>query len=48
MLFLGAPVLGIGVRSGVLAGAAAVIGIAGAITGAVLGQIGRGMQGRAI
>jgi hypothetical protein len=47
MLFIGAPTLGLGVN-GVLGGVAAVIGIAGAITGAVLGQIGRGMQGRAI
>jgi hypothetical protein len=36
------------IGGGVAAGTVAIIGFAAAVTGAIIGQIGRGMQGRAI
>jgi hypothetical protein len=48
VLFVLAPVFGIALRSGTLALIAAAIGAIAAVAGAVLGQIGRGMQGRVI
>ena len=48
LLFVLAPALGIATHSGVLGGALAVLGIIAAIAGAIVGQVGRAMQGRVI
>jgi len=42
------PVVGWGLGSGILSGIAATSGILMAVIGAIIGQVGRGMQGRAI
>jgi hypothetical protein len=48
VLFVLGPVLGVALHSGTLGVVVAGIGGIGAVVGAVLGQIGRGMQGRVI
>jgi hypothetical protein len=47
-MFLFGPIIGAVARSGALAGALVTLGLLAAIGGAVVGQIGRGMQGRVI
>lgn len=47
VLAVGSAVAGV-IGGGVAAGTVAIIGFAAAVTGAIIGQIGRGMQGRAI
>lgn len=48
LLFLGSPAIGFATRTAFAAGVVAAIGIVCAIVGAILGQIGRGMQGRVV
>lgn len=47
-MFVLGPALGIVARSGSIGGVVAGIGLVSAVVGAVLGQVGRGMQGRVI
>ncbi|MBS1117959.1 MAG: hypothetical protein H6Q90_187 [Deltaproteobacteria bacterium] len=47
-LLLLAPTLGVVLHSATLGGVIAVVGAGGALVGAVVGQIGRAMQGRVI
>ncbi|MBI97935.1 MAG: hypothetical protein CMO78_05310 [Verrucomicrobiales bacterium] len=49
VILIGGPIAaGVLFESGTMAGIAAVIGIVMAVIGALVGQVGRGMQGRAI
>lgn len=49
VILIGGPIAaGVLFESGTMAGIAAVIGIVMAVIGAIVGQVGRGMQGRAI
>jgi hypothetical protein len=48
VLLFFAPALGITTRSGTLATIVAAVGLLATITGAVLGQVGRALQGRVI
>ncbi|HEU0034005.1 MAG TPA: hypothetical protein VFQ53_25435 [Kofleriaceae bacterium] len=48
LLFVGAPAAGIALHSGVLAAVFAGLGLVSALVGAIVGQIGRAMQGRVI
>ena len=47
-IFVGPLGAGLLLESGVAAGVAAVIGLVSAVAGAIVGQVGRGMQGRVI
>jgi hypothetical protein len=48
MLFIGSPLAGVAANSGVAAGIVAALAIIACIIGAVVGQVGRGMQGRVV
>jgi hypothetical protein len=48
LLVLGPPGAGLATGSGVVAGAVAVIAVVSLVVGAVIGQIGRAMQGRVV
>ena len=48
VLFILAPALGVATGSGGVGVAMAALGALGAIAGAVIGQVGRAMQGRVI
>ena len=47
-MLIGLPIIGAVTGIGMIAGIGAVVGIGFAIIGAIIGQVGRGMQGRAI
>ena len=48
VLLIVGPIIGAVIGNGTIAGIGAAVGIGAAIIGAIIGQVGRGMQGRAI